>query len=642
MSTSFAGDSSSGINRGDIDIGPTTVTEFLKDLRHKLDEWLNEAKESLSLSGPICTDANSLLSNTRLRLERASVLWAQTQYLKTAINGQVDTLRKIYESSRKQIRKNKKAFEKSLKQLDKQDARLQNALKVLEECVLDRAIEEDNELVRRRLEILEQKQTSGNEENDNFANLSDSTDKELMKKIQESEIKPRNLKGFVDDDAIAQLRISTTEAIDFIQQTIADSEEMLNRLGVSISEFSSQDWTSDLKMPAGLLTSNDDKPQQMQADIAAAGENSKSKPKANNSPERGNTVDPNKWKSAIKRGLEGAHNQTTQIATHAHAMAMLLESLARHYDQCSQAIHLLDSVEGVDSVVSSNTKDVTAGRDSAHIQSRIERGEYNKEQLEDLEDLAVVLSTDSTELSSVLTELQERHTEIAELSNIVCEFQTDVCELVYSRAKKAFEALEAFGVEIEMLVEELELCKERIQADSIEDPSDSLEKPKGDTNTKPEEYQKGDRDNDNEPSRQNLNTIGINACMREMESLVEYYTLFHVSYQRLIMEVRRRQLFRLQMQNVVDDMAVRVGKMITEELQERKEVFESVADYLPGDLWPGLVEGPPFVEISKGGNWVLPEISVDSVNTAKQVLASLEQRMISGSVESNQTVKGKR
>lgn len=60
--------------------------------------WIAESKQSLSIAGPICNEANELLSQTRGRIERASVLWAQTVYLRTVISGQFETLKSLEEA----------------------------------------------------------------------------------------------------------------------------------------------------------------------------------------------------------------------------------------------------------------------------------------------------------------------------------------------------------------------------------------------------------------------------------------------------------------------------------------------------------------------------------------------------------------
>lgn len=95
-----------------------TSTDYHTVLHTRLAGWLQESKDSLSIAGPICNDANSLLSDARLRLEQASVWWAQTQYLYSAINDQVLTLQKVQDKATKRVVKNRKIFEVSTSQLN--------------------------------------------------------------------------------------------------------------------------------------------------------------------------------------------------------------------------------------------------------------------------------------------------------------------------------------------------------------------------------------------------------------------------------------------------------------------------------------------------------------------------------------------
>lgn len=60
--------------------------------------WIEQSKESLSVAGPICNEANDLLSTSQNRIERAAILWAQTAYLKTIISGQFHVLKTIIKS----------------------------------------------------------------------------------------------------------------------------------------------------------------------------------------------------------------------------------------------------------------------------------------------------------------------------------------------------------------------------------------------------------------------------------------------------------------------------------------------------------------------------------------------------------------
>ena len=61
--------------------------------------WVEQAKESLSIAGPICKEANDLLSTAQGQMEKASVLWAQTVYLHTMISGQIQVLSSVLKAS---------------------------------------------------------------------------------------------------------------------------------------------------------------------------------------------------------------------------------------------------------------------------------------------------------------------------------------------------------------------------------------------------------------------------------------------------------------------------------------------------------------------------------------------------------------
>lgn len=65
----------------------------------QFENWIEQAKESLSVAGPICKEANDLLSTAQGQIEKASVLWAQTVYLHTMISGQIQMLSSVIKSS---------------------------------------------------------------------------------------------------------------------------------------------------------------------------------------------------------------------------------------------------------------------------------------------------------------------------------------------------------------------------------------------------------------------------------------------------------------------------------------------------------------------------------------------------------------
>lgn len=406
--------------------------------------------------------------------------------------------------------------------MDEEDRKLTKALQLLESCKLDTAIEYDN--LKRSFKIAEENGASK-------ANIPEI-----------SSVVARNLRSFVDEEAVSQLKNTTTAAIDVIQQAHADTDSIVRKISQKIAAFSC--------MAVPQLVENIER-------IART------------------SIGSGEWKSGIEKRLEEAHNQTTEVATHAHAMAMLLESLARHYDQCIQAMEMYMDVE-------------------ARRKKREGKKVNGDDGYDDLNDLVLVLENDSQELVGVIDELQDRFKDIESLTGEVQHFQIELSTGIYEKTKKTFEKLEKFGKE-ELLqyLDELQEYQEKVQ---------------------PVKYL------DEELQRQVEYTAGIGIPLREMKSLVEYYSLFWMSYQRLVVEIERRRRFKNHMEALIDEMTTKVEKMLTEELNMRQDFFNTVSNFLPGDLWPGLLEPPPFVDFVPNGDWETPELDKSSLDVALDVL----------------------
>lgn len=57
-----------------------------------------------------------------------------------------------------------------------------------------------------------------------------------------------------------------------------------------------------------------------------------------------------------------------------------------------------------------------------------------------------------------------------------------------------------------------------------------------------------------------------------------------------------------------------------EELTLRQRFLEESGNYLPGDLWPGLLDPPAVLEVVCSKEWMLPDVSASSIKVAKQFL----------------------
>ncbi|CAN6625789.1 autophagy-related protein 17 [Trichomonascus vanleenenianus] len=263
--------------------------------QHKLNEWFREAKQSLSVAGPICIEANELVVTSRKQIEEGTVLWAQVIFFHDAIEEQLGLLQNVQSSFEDYHRKSSREFGDLVNQLAESYQSLDDALKMLDETDLD---------------------------------------PELLKEGSDK----RNLRSFVFESGIDQLR-GTVEDIIYKSKT---SEK---ELGESVMNLASE----VLRLRKRMYSVKDIR----------------------------------------KKSLEKAHGGTEEVAGHAHAMAELLESLTRHYDQCLKAIELTDQ---------------------------------NKVPKEEIGELLQVLENDSYEVEGAVNELHSRRQSIEVSERSVSEF----------------------------------------------------------------------------------------------------------------------------------------------------------------------------------------------------------------------------
>lgn len=202
--------------------------------------WFIEAKQALSIAGPICSHANELIVTSRTQIEKAAVLWAQTAFMTKAIHQQFSVLEQVRNMLKSLQRTSEDEYSSKFADLEAMDKRLNHTLDTLENIPLDRAFS----------------------------------------------AQPRNLKSFVHEEGILQLR----ESVAAISSHTKESEQ---KLSASIARF----------------------------DIDILQLQRKVKP----------------LKPQQKKSLEQAHERTDSITSDARDMASMLESLTKHYDLCFTA-----------------------------------------------------------------------------------------------------------------------------------------------------------------------------------------------------------------------------------------------------------------------------------------------------------------
>lgn len=101
----------------------------------------------------------------------------------------------------------------------------------------------------------------------------------------------------------------------------------------------------------------------------------------------------------------------------------------------------------------------------------------------------------------------------------------------------------------------------------------------------------------------------------ETTAAASYYGAFCRAYGRLILEIARRHRAHSRLRGLIRDATARFQKAYDEEARERDLFVEQNGPYLPENLWAGLADAPPKIDIVVD-ELVLPDLSQDTVSRA--------------------------
>lgn len=79
----------------------------------------------------------------------------------------------------------------------------------------------------------------------------------------------------------------------------------------------------------------------------------------------------------------------------------------------------------------------------------------------------------------------------------------------------------------------------------------------------------------------------------ELTGLTDFYAGFSDAYDELILEVHRRRQVRRDMEKVIKNALNQLDELYEEDAHRRDSFRENQAEFIPSDLWPGLVNAPP-------------------------------------------------
>ena len=252
-------------------------------------------------------------------------------------------------------------------------------------------------------------------------------------------------------------------------------------------------------------------------------------------------------------------------------MAVDLESLVGHFDLCVKAIrHTEGGGDAAVRMASDLPEHVDLGEDlreaASEPISESERVEMMK-----------VLQEDASQVQEVVTEIKSR---------------IDELELLYQQVDSHVKSL---GKDQENVVSALKL----LESIGLKLPSHITR------NQAFLQRWAGER------SR-------IEGRLLELEDAKGFYDGFVKAYDGLIIEVGRRKRIEADRDAVIAEAMANLDRLHEEDTEDRDRFKEEQGQFLPGDLWPGLLEPPTRYHVSpaEGLAEKLPEISRSALHRA--------------------------
>ncbi|KAL8711964.1 MAG: hypothetical protein Q9220_003660 [cf. Caloplaca sp. 1 TL-2023] len=226
-------------------------------------------------------------------------------------------------------------------------------------------------------------------------------------------------------------------------------------------------------------------------------------------------------------------------------MADNLESLVKHFDLCVTAIK---HTEGGDDAAQRLTDDLLAGVD---VEVDVVKSPPEPMSDQERQEMLEVLAKDSDQVEDVVMEIREHILEM-EAQNDSVETYIDQLNQAYTSTITAFRLLEGVENRLHAFVAQSQVFVMRW---------------------------------DDEKAK-------ISEQMQELESLGGFYSGYLSAYDNLLVEIGRRQFMEQQMEKVVHE-AMRKLENLYEEDNTKREAFKnSYGDFLPVDIWPGLINPP--------------------------------------------------
>lgn len=256
----------------------------------------------------------------------------------------------------------------------------------------------------------------------------------------------------------------------------------------------------------------------------------------------------------------------------AHAMAQNFEALVNHYDLC---LNTLKHTEGAGAALhQAPGNDLSDDQNAALAQElEFQTGAVSPK---DHAHVLSLLSDDAHQVEEVIEDIRESLVDMeSSYASALCHIQES--HRNYRRAVATFDLLESLGVRLGQYTTQSHLFVLHT---------------------------------DDEKAR-------IAEHHVQLGELTRFYSGFLGAYDSLIIEVGRRKDVARRMKRVQEDALAKLDALYNEDIEERDNFKASQGEFLPVDIWPGLMAPAPRYEVSLvEGQGSVPDISASVVQKA--------------------------
>ena len=235
----------------------------------------------------------------------------------------------------------------------------------------------------------------------------------------------------------------------------------------------------------------------------------------------------------------------TSMEDNAREMADNLESLVKHYDLCVSAIkHTEGGGDAAQRIAGSLPEGVEIGVTDLNASSEPIGEDERQEMIH-------IIEKDASQVEEVVIEIRDRIIEMEAQEQVLAR-HISTCTDEHEDTNAAFKILENIGHRLPAFIGQSQVFLMRWEE---------------------------------EKSR-------LEEHMEQLEVLREFYDGFLIAYDNLLIEVGRRKALEAKVEMVVQDAMGKVNKLYNDDFEAREAFKTEQGEFLPGDIWPDMMNGP--------------------------------------------------